>query len=52
MVTFHPQSGSQLLLDGDLFLAVHLQPTMVAATVLQGGAVDPQRQVVLTGVPL
>lgn len=52
LVTFHPQPGSKLLLQSDLLTSLYLQPTVVAAAVLQGGAVDPQRQVVLTGVPL
>ncbi|XP_013855773.1 CKLF-like MARVEL transmembrane domain-containing protein 7 [Austrofundulus limnaeus] len=50
--SLHPQSGPHLVLEADVLLALDLHPAVVAPVVLQGGAVDAQRQVVFPRVAL
>jgi len=50
--TLHSQSGPHLVFKADVLSSLDLHPAVVPAVVLQGGAVDAQRKVVLPRVAL
>lgn len=50
--TLNSQLRPHLVLEADVLSPQNLHAAVVASAVLQGGAADSQRQVVLPGVPL